>query len=49
MGLGAAGAALGWGTGAACAIPRCILFLPLWWGSSIGSNSRSGTIMGSMR
>lgn len=49
VGLGAAVAALGWGTGAACAIPRCILFLPLWWGSSMGSNSSSGTIMGSIR
>lgn len=49
MGLGAAAAALGRGAGAACAIPRCILFLPLWWGSSMGSNSSSGTIMGSIR
>lgn len=49
VGLGAAAAAQGRGAGAACAVPRCILFLPLWWGSSMGSNSSSGTIMGSIR
>lgn len=49
MGPGAAVPARGRETGAACAVPRCILFLPLWCGSSIGSNSRSGTIMGSIR
>lgn len=30
------------------ALPKCILFLPLWWGSNIGSNSTSGTIKGSI-
>lgn len=29
--------------------PRCILFLPLWWGISIGSRSTSETIIGSIR
>lgn len=40
--------ALGWGEGWPRSLPRCILFLPLWCGSSMGSNSRSGTIMGSI-